>query len=430
MTTHSRLSPSSRIRWANCPASVRESAKYPERPSGPAAIDGTHTHTLLERCIKAGSASAKPSVGITLKDHEGEFVVSAEQADRVDVALNYINSRLTEILMTDGAPAKVYAETRVDPQFLLGRPDLGGTVDVQIHSRSMVEIVDYKDGMQPVDARDNMQLEMYAIGVLAGYKLPINVEYPVQTIRMTIIQPKMTAKGLPAITSHDVSVSTLLSNISVIVTQAAATDREDAPFVPGEAQCKYCAAKGSCTALVNQSMESAGISFQNLDVAKDAANKEPTEMSDQQIKEIVEAAPLIRSMIEAVEAEALRRFEAGKSIEGLKAVRGRGARSWVYGDDEIAEKLKKMGLPKDVIWNTKVISPAQIEKVSWKATKAGEEITKTISERQMKVIQNEYIKKSEGKITIASDSDPRPAVTLNAAPMFAPVADALPSWMV
>lgn len=51
-----------------------------------------------------------------------------------------------------------------------------------------------------------------------------------------------------------------------------------------------------------------------------AAAKEPTQMTDQQLREIIESAPLLRQMIEGAEAEALRRLESGKTIEGIKAV--------------------------------------------------------------------------------------------------------------
>ena len=53
MSDHAKLSPSKRSRWALCPGSIREEAKYPDTGSGPAAADGTHSHTLLEHCIKA-----------------------------------------------------------------------------------------------------------------------------------------------------------------------------------------------------------------------------------------------------------------------------------------------------------------------------------------------------------------------------------------
>lgn len=439
MTSHAKLSPSSRVRWAQCPASVREAVKYPPKPSGPASIAGTHTHTVLEHCIKAGAASAKSMVGVKMKDHEGEFVVDAEQASRVDMALDYVNNRVQEILITEGVPAVVLAESSVDPAFLIGRSDCGGTVDIQIISKHVHETIDYKDGMDPVPVENNPQLEMYGLGALARYKLPVNATYPVDTMRLTIIQPKLITKGMPPITSYDQPVSSLLGKISQVVREAAATDAPDAPFVPGKAQCKYCPANGGCTALVNQAMESSGISFQNLDVAKEAAAKEPTEMSDAQIKEIVESAPLIRSMLEAVEAEALRRFEAGKTIEGLKAVRGNGQRSWAFDDEVIAEKLKKMGVPKDEIYKTSVVSIAKVLDtkgkglLSWEATKAGTKVVKTLSDKQLALIVNEYTKKGQGKLIVVPLSDDRPAVTLNAAPMFAPVAetvaDTLPSWM-
>lgn len=435
MTIHAKLSPSSRVRWARCAASVREAAKYPSPPSGPSAIDGTHTHTLLEHCLKAGATSAKSMVGVKMKDHDGEFTVDLERTQRVDVALNYINSRVAEILLAEGIPPVILAESRVDPQFLIGRDDLGGTVDVQIISKYIHETIDYKDGMAPVEVQGNPQLEMYGLGALAKYKLPVNVPYPVATMRMTIIQPKLTAKGMPAITSYDIGVTDLLAKIPQVVREAAATEDLNAAFTPGEAQCKYCPAKGGCTALVGQTMAAAGISFENLDIAKEAAQKEPTEMSDAQIKEIIDSAPLLRGMLDAVEAEALRRFEAGKTIEGLKAVRGRGSRGWAFDEEVIAEKLKKMGVPKDIIWPSKVISVAQIEKAQWEATKAGEKVIKTLSEKQLALIANEYTKTSTGKLAVVPLSDGRPAVTLNAAPLFAavptePVADTLPSWMI
>ena len=50
-TTHQTRSPSKAYRYLACPGSIREEAAYPDPPSGPGAIDGTHSHTLLEHCI-------------------------------------------------------------------------------------------------------------------------------------------------------------------------------------------------------------------------------------------------------------------------------------------------------------------------------------------------------------------------------------------
>lgn len=76
-----------------CPGSVREEAKYPDN-SGPAAIDGTHSHTLLEHCIKGNLGDPTAMVGVRLKDHEGEFVIDAARAQRVKVAIDYIRQQI------------------------------------------------------------------------------------------------------------------------------------------------------------------------------------------------------------------------------------------------------------------------------------------------------------------------------------------------
>ncbi len=93
-TAHATLSPSKRQRWAACPGSVREEAAYPDERSGAAAIDGTHSHTLLEHCVKAGVADPLPMVGIKMKDDDGEFVIDAERAQRVKIATDYIRNRV------------------------------------------------------------------------------------------------------------------------------------------------------------------------------------------------------------------------------------------------------------------------------------------------------------------------------------------------
>ena len=439
MTTHAKLSPSKRAQWSRCPGSVREQAKYPD-VSGPSAIDGTHTHSLLEKCLKGGH-EAHEFIGRQLTDHEGTFTVDADRAARVKIALDYIDSRVDSA--TGGC--RVLAESRVEPQHLLGRDDMGGTVDIQLYYDDVLEVVDYKDGMGEVGVVNNPQLEQYAMGVLAGLKLPINAVYPFKWVKMTIIQPKLAMKGLPMTSSHTVPVFDILSMIGRMVVEAAATDKPDAPLVAGDVQCKFCKAKGSCTALSGKVMEEIGVMFQPtnqaptepttapdqqvLEIAHQAANKDPAVMDGQQIRQILEAAPLMRQLLDAVEDEALRRFKLGISIPGLKAVNGRGSRSWNLPEEQIADKLIRMGVPKGEVYETKLVSPAKAEKLSWEKTKAGEKIRTQLSERQLKTLETEYITKLAGKLTIVSESDSRPAVILDASSLFASVAEVLPSWL-
>jgi len=155
-------------------------------------------------------------------------------------------------------------------------------------------------------------------------------------------------------------------------------------------------------------------------------------MTSDQLRQILEAAPLMRQTIEQAEAEAQRRLEAGQSVPGLKLVYGRGSQAWSIPEDQVVEKLKGMGVPKDAVYKTSVVSPAQAKKLTW--TKR-DGTTKQLSERQLKTLETEYIAKLGGRLTVALESDPRAAVVRDAAPLFSAVQSApveqpaLPSWL-
>jgi hypothetical protein len=451
MTTHAALSPSSAYRFMRCPGSVREQAKYPEKPSGPGAVDGTHTHTLLEHCIKGVFFEAVSFVGSTLADHEGSFIVDADRAKRVQVALDHVNSIGAVI---------VIAEQRVNPAHLIGRDDMSGTVDIQVHTDDTLHVIDYKDGMNEVEAKDNEQLELYALGVLAGFKLPINGDYPFKYVTMTIIQPKLAVKGANPITSHTMTVREVLDLIPKYVSGGAAVDDPDAPLNPGDKQCKYCRASG-CSARAQDAFKMFNITFPQVpdkedkpfaniatlaiadliskvealpdaqQVSDQVAAQDPASMTSDQLRQILEAAPLMRQTIEQAEAEAQRRLESGQSVPGVKLVYGRGSQAWAIPEDQVVEKLKGMGVPKDTVYKTSVVSPAQAKKLVW--TKR-DGTTKQLSERQLKTLETEYIAKLGGKLTVALESDPRAAVVRDAAPLFSavevtPETPALPSWL-
>ena len=176
----------------------------------------------------------------------------------------------------------------------------------------------------------------------------------------------------------------------------------------------------------------APVNAQVADISHQAANKDPASMTGEQLQQVLEAAPLMRQMLEAAEAEGQRRLEAGIPVPGFKLVNGRGSRAWTLPEEEMADKLIKMGIPKGAIYETKMVSPAKAEKLTWEKTKAGEKVKVQLSERQLKTLETEYITKLAGKLTIVPESDSRPAIVLNAAPMFSAVVEtpALPAWLL
>ncbi len=455
--THARLSPSSARRWLACPGSVREEAKYPDTEND-SSIDGTRSHTLLASCLSVG-VSAEATVGTYITDHglDNGFTVDKDRAARVQVALDYVAERRKLY----GGDCVVSTEVPVDPAYLVGRKDLKGTSDIVIEAAGVrvLEVIDYKDGYVEVPAEDNPQLELYALGALAKLQIPNNLPYPYDLVRMTIVQPKLTAQGKAPIVGWEMPVTYLLDRAGRYAVAAAATDAPDAPLVPGESQCRWCRAKGSCAALAADMATKMGFGFAPVSsvmtpeykaeqeaknkemsamveamplapvsIAETAATQDPNTLSDDKIRQVLEAAPLLRQFIESVEEEALRRLKSGTSIPGLKVVHGRGSRAWALPEEEMAGKLLKMGIPKGAIYETKLISPAKAEKVTW-VKRDGTQ--KQLSDRQLKTLNEEYVAKMAGKLTVVPMADARQAVEFNAAPMFAAVEApaALPAWL-
>ena len=169
--------------------------------------------------------------------------------------------------------------------------------------------------------------------------------------------------------------------------------------------------------------------FDNVSMATDAANKDPNQMSDEELLQLMEAKPLILQMLEGAEKEAMRRFETGHKINGLKVVRGRGSRTWNLPEDEMADKLKRMGMPKDAVWTTKLVTPAQVPKVIWEKRDGSKH---QLTERQVERLQKEYIEHTQGKLTITLASDSRAEVAMDAKTIFEDVTPAvpeLPAWL-
>jgi len=378
-----------------CPGSIREEETIPSTTSS-YAVDGTHSHALLDSCLRFG-VSPEDMVGKTISSHEGAFQVDEDRASRVRLAYEYVKE-----VSTPSTILKL--ESKVNPERLVGRSDMYGTVDVQLIDNETLEIIDYKDGIGRVDPFENPQMIIYALGVLSEME-----GYEPNYVKMTIIQPKLATFGENVVNSIIISLNKLKSYIPVLKDCADATDTADAPLIAGEKQCHFCPVKGNCSSLISKSLGDIGIKFDNLETVQEISNKDTNSISEDELRELLEAIPLLKQLIVSTEEEALKRLKLGKEIPGFKLVRGNGSRRWSLPEEEIAEKLTKMGIPKSEVLVTKVVSPAQAEKLRW-TKKDG--TVKRLTPRQLTTLAQEYIIKTEGSLTIANELDPRKSVKL------------------
>lgn len=421
--THSEMSPSGFERLMTCPASYKANKKYREIEcvSNPASIDGTHSHTLLEYCGKE-RIHPTSTLGMTFEDHEGTFTVAVDRAERVAVAFDYIASRIAEL---GEDQTEVYHEAKMSSFLPFGRGDMGGTADVVILSKYMMEVIDYKDGRKKVDAGC---VQLYIYGILAIHHFLSGI-HQVGTVRLTIVQPRLrTVDGLSSgISSIDIPIGELKERRNLYIAAASACEEEDAPYVPSDL-CRYCpsAINSSCTAFANHVFDKVNILFSATDITDQAAKKDASSLTNDQLREIILAGPLLRSLIEDAEKEEVRRLASGQVIEGRKLVHGKGSRSWKYEEDEMAAKLKKFGIPKTQIYKQTLLSPAQAEGISWKKSDGS---VSRLSKKQIDMLRNDYVVWSPGRVIAVDSDDKREEVGNKSCEEMFNSVEPLPAWL-
>ena len=357
---HATLGASSAHRWAYCPGSVAASADLPNT-SSPFAEEGTTAHDLAEMALRHGSAAL---------DHFD----NQEMAGFVAVYTEYVER------LAAGADLKMI-EQRVD--FGDWVPDGFGTADAIVLRGDTLHVVDLKYGMGvQVYAENNPQGMLYALGAYNEIRHAADVQRAV----ITIVQPR-----LDHISEWEISIPDLLKWGEWISQRAEATAGPNAPRIAGASQCKFCLAKHNCGALLKYTTDAMLTDFDDLENLP-----APDTLTDDQVGAALAAKSLIEGWLNAVQSHVVDRLESGQGFDGFKLVAGRSSRSWIDEGAALKELSNMIG-PDKAMTEPKLISPPQAEKALGAKRKAE--------------IQN-LIAKTEGKPTLAPESDKRPAVNV------------------
>ena len=403
MSEHALISPSGSYTLMTCRASLALQSLCPNTSSA-AADEGTDAHELASLVLENPKESK-----MNAHTYEGRKLELGHVADEnmCDFVNKYIEHVQDYVNSNEGN--ELFVETRVNFADDLGvAKDLAfGTADAIIlnYEQEEIVVVDLKYGRGvEVDADDNTQLMLYALGALREHEW-IAV---FKNIRLVISQPRISSKPK----EHTINVDELLDfaddfsghvKVAMDLREKVQEHGKDIltleDFTLGEKQCRFCNAKAICPAQRKNVEEATDADFDDLDQQELA----PSEGIDLELlSKFMQKIDLIEGWCKAVRTLTFTELKEGNDVPGYKLVNGReGNRKWKDQVDA-EEKMKSQRLKLDEMYKQTIISPTAAEKLLEKK-----------HPRKWNALQK-LITRSEPKPSVAPLADKRDAITLGA----------------
>lgn len=373
---HALLSASSAARWLNCPPSARLCESLPDTESSYAA-EGTLAHSMCEIKLQAFvSAVPKRTTTTKLNKIKKNELYSPEMDGYTDAYVDYIK----KLALSFPTKAHIAVERTLD--YSAYAPEGFGTADcIVIHGEELY-VIDFKYGQGvSVSAEHNPQMQLYALGALSVYSML----YPIKNVHLTIIQPRLNNQS-----EWQLTVDELRAWGESIKPQAQLAFEGKGEYKSGE-HCRFCRIRATCRKRAEDNLVLA--QYQFAKPALIAKEGEPT-LSDEEIGAILKQASDLESWVKHLKDYALAAVLDGKSIPGWKAVEGRGSRNWTADTPDIEQRLSALGYDPGFVYERKVMSVAQLEKLVGK-----NELAQNFAD---------LYEKTKGKPTLAPQSDKRP----------------------
>lgn len=394
---HARLSPSGASRWMPCPASVALEANEPDTSSD-FADEGTAAHEMAAAALLAGD-NAADHIGTAIFVSGKPWVVTAEMAEYVQTYLDYVRSLGGNLMV----------EQRLDISSITGEDGAMGTSDAVVLAEPELVVADLKYGRGVrVDADHNEQLMIYALAALNEHELVADI----RQVRLVILQPRLGHISEWAVSITDlrefekkVRAAAERSAKAVVFLQQHGHVHEKY-FDPGEKQCRFCKAKAKCPQLTTHVLSTVADDFVDLEkpIAEQLTGAELRAVDNALLGNLLGAVDLIEGWCKAIRAKTETELLAGHVVPGFKLVQGRrGSRQWANAA-EAEEVMKGMRIKHEQMYDYSVISPTSAEKLA----KTGD-----IGPRQWPKLQA-LVTQSEGKPSVAPESDKRPALAITA----------------
>ena len=361
MAQHSNIvGGSTAKRVINCPGSVALVAQMPPKPSSVYADTGTLLHNVIADVLD-GKATPQDFLGAVHAD------VTLDQ-DLIDRKLLPALAALNDI-----DPDKIMEyETEVVVGFGDLLPGVFGSADIVGRIGDTAYIVDWKfgDGVA-VDVEENPQLMFYAA---AAMRTPV-AQWAFEgatKVELVIVQPPYVKRWETTPRRIQLFEKELMQAVKV-------AQRPDAPLAQGD-WCRWCAAKAVCPIMTGAADRALVSALKGVDVAS--------------VSDHLKIADQLEGWIKEVRALAMQTLEAGLPVPGYKLVPKRAMRQWM-DEGKALDAMCDLGLDVKELTETKLLSPAQVEKV--------------LKKHKLALPADHVVAVSSGN-TLAPEDDPRPAV--------------------
>ena len=348
-------------RVINCPGSVALVAQMPPKPSSVYADTGTLLHNVIADVLGGKAIEVQDFLGAVHAD------VTLDQ-DMIDNKLLPALAALNEI----DPDRHMEFETEMVVGFGDLLPGVFGSADVVGRIGDTAYIVDWKfgDGVA-VDVEENPQLMFYAAAAMRTPAAQWAFEDATK-VELVIVQP-------PYVKRWETTPRRIQLFEKELMQAVKLAQRPDAPLAQGD-WCRWCAAKAVCPIMTGAADRAVVSALKGVDVAS--------------VSDHLKMADQLEGWIKEVRALAMQTLEAGLPVPGYKLVPKRGVRQWV-NEENALEAMRAMGPNAWELTETKLLSPAQAEKV--------------LKKHKLALPADHVVAVSSGN-TLAPEDDPRPAV--------------------
>lgn len=371
---HALLGASSSHRWLECWPSARVERQYSDRSSDFAA-EGSLAHAIAAKKLKERIGQAAFSEIAEIR--KLSQYLTGEMEEYTEEYADFVMSRFEEA--RERTPKgrqqpQIFIEQRLD----YSRYAEGGfgTGDAVIVSHDTVEIIDLKYGKGvAVDARDNSQMKLYALGAMDFF----DYAYDFKEVRMTIYQPRIGNISSWETQAHDIKRwgEETVYPIARFAWEGKGVRKS------GE-WCRFCRAKGDCPRFAADS------------VAVGLVNPNAERLTPSEISALLGEIPAIKDWVKAIEDRSLDMALQGTDIPGYKIVEGRSNRK-ITDTDRVASALRGLGAE-----DADIFRPRELKTLT--------DLEKIFGKKRFTQACGDYIEKPAGKPTLVPDGDKREAM--------------------